>query len=365
MNNKNKIANLERSIARYYDRYSAKRVAVATLLVGLGSLSAAFLVFYLFDSALFAGLACLLTGFVLTNVCFFTIVPPARSLEATKEMICAAIHDSSRIVAYDKQKVQLKDQKGRVHTLKPRDMVIWSNQVVPHLIAGRAAQSSEAPRKTSRKLTASERKYIEERRKEVLEMEKSIAEERKRIEADRKELEARTADLNEAEEVVISRMYKVEEAEAELEQLKIAAAERVEADAATLDPEVVKAKEAELKSKEAELVSMRKRLAEDRKSLDEQKSQMERLKESTTQRAPNAKAKTDTEEGVDPVHSIEAREAALEARMKELEAAAQDIEERAMFVTESENSLIERLDELSHREATIEQSEIDAGVRKD
>jgi len=364
MNNKNKTANLEKSIARYYDRYSVKRIVVATLLVSLGSLSAAFLVFLSFDSALFAGLACLVTGFVLTNVCFLSIVPPARSLEATKEMICAAIHDRSRIVAYDKQKVQLKDVKGQVHTLKARDMVIWSEQVVPHLIADQAEGGAVLSKKTPRKLTASERKYIEERRKEMLEMEQSIAQERKRIESDRKELEARTADLNQAEEVVISRLYKVEEAEAELEQLKIAAAERAEADAAALDPAVAKAKEAELKAKEAELAAMRQRLAEDRKSLDQQKSQMEQLRESTMRGPLPAEAQADSG-GSGAPGSIEAREAALEARMKELEAAAQEIEERAMYVTESENSLIERLDELTHREATIEQNEIDAGMRKD
>ena len=338
--------------------------ARATLFVVLGCLLAAFLVFLWFDSALLAILACFVTGFVLTNVCFLLIVPPSRELEATKEMICAAVQDPSRIVAYSKQNVQLKDDKGRVHTLKGRDMVIWSGQVVPHLIAGQTEGGTKASKKTPRKLTASERKYIEERRKEVLEMEKSIAEDRKRIEADRKELEARTAHLNEAEEVVISRLYKVEEAEAELEQLKIAASERAEADAAALDPEVAKAREAELQTKEAELAAMRARLAEDRKSLDQQKSEMEQLTESTSREPARAGAKAETEGG-DPAQSIEAREAALEARLKELEAAAQDIEERAMYVTESENSLIERLDELSHREATIEQSEIDAGTRED
>ena len=364
MSAKNKTANLERAIERYYHRFSVKRVALATLLVGSGSLLAAFLVFYLSESALFAGLACLAAGFALTNVCFLTIVPPARSLELTKELIIAAIHNPGQIVAYDKQKVQLKDEKGRVHTLRARDMVIWTDQVVPHLIASQAKGNVAVPEQGPRKLTASERKYIEERRKEVLEMEKSIAEERERIEADREELEARTADLNQAEEVVISRLNNVEQAEAELEQLKIASAERAEADAAALDPEVAKAKEAELQSKEAELASMRQRLAEDRKSLDEQKSQMEELRQSVTQAPLPAEVEGTIKSG-DAAQSIEAREAALEARLKELEAAAQEVEERATFVTESENSLIERLDELTHREATIEQSEIDAGLRED
>lgn len=364
MNNESKTANLERSIERYYDQFSVKRIALATLLVGLGSLVAAFLVLYFNGSALFAGLACLVSGFALTNVCFLTIVPPARSLDATKAMICAALRDPGRIVAYDRQKVQLRDEKGRTHTLKARDMAIWTDHVVPHLIASQAGGNVESSEKALRKLTASERRYIEERRKEVIEMEKGIAEERKRIESDRKELEARTADVNEAEEVVIARLNNVEEAEAELEQLKIAGTGRAEADAAALDPEVAKAKEAELQTKEAELAGMRERLAEDRNSLEKQKSQMEQLRKSIT-RAPFPEEAKGTTAGVDPGQSIEAREAALEARLKELEAAAEDIEERAMFVIESENSLTERLDALTHREATIEQNEIDSGLRKD
>lgn len=364
MSNSDKTAKLERSIERYYERLSVKRIALATLLVGLGSLFAAFLIFYFSGSALFAGLGCLATGFALTNVCFLTIVPPARALEASKAIICGAVHDPSRIVAYDKQKVQLKDEKGRVQTLKARDMVIWSELVVPHLIAGQAGGSAVISERTPRKLTASERKYIEERRKEVLEMEKSIAEERKRIESDRKELEARTTDLNEAEEVVISRLNNVEQAEAELEQLRVIAAERAEADASKQDPAVAKARELELQAKEAELAAMRERLADDRKSLEEQKSQMEQLRQTVSDASSQSSSKA-ADTGEQSGQSLEAREAALAARLKELEEAAEDIEARAMFVTESENSLIERLDALTHREATIEQSEIDAGLRKD
>lgn len=363
MSDKNKTENLERSIARYYDQFSVKRVALATLLVGIGSLLATLLVLYLSGSALFAGLACLAAGFALINVCFLTIVPPARSLETAKELICAALHDPGRIVAYDNQRVQLKDEKGRVHTLKARDMVVWTHQVVPHIIATQAGGDVEVTKKTPRQLTASERKYIEERRKEVLDMEKSIAEERKQVESDRKELEARTADLNEAEEVVIARLNNVEQMEAELEQLRIAAAERAEADTTARDPALVKAKEAELHAKETELAEMRERLAEDRKSFDLQKSQVEALKKPAAGAASDAKAKG--HQKVNPERSLEAREAALEARLKKLEEEAKDIEERASFVAESENSLIERLDALTHREATVEQSEIDAGLRKD
>jgi hypothetical protein len=363
MNDKSKRVNLERAITRDYSRFLVKRIALAALLVGLGSLLAALLVFLIFGNALFAVLACLVVGFALTNLCFLTIVPPTRSMEARKQLVFAAIHEPKRIAAYDKQTLQLRDESGRLHTMKARDRAVWANHVVPYLIASQAEGDGAVVEKAPRQLTASERKYIEQRRKEVLDLEASIAKERKRIELDRKEIEVRTADLNDAEEVVISRLNTVEQAEAELEQLKIAAAERAEANAVGSDPVAAQAKEAELHAKEAELIKMRERLAVGQKMLEEQKAQMEQLRKTTTRAPFPAGSGTDKEASLE--QSLESREAALEDRMKELEAEAREIEERVLFVTESENSLIERLDALTHREANIEQNEINSGLRQD
>ena len=63
--------------------------------------------------------------------------------------------------------------------------------------------------------------------------------------------------------------------------------------------------------------------------------------------------------------NLQAREAALEARQRKSEEEAVALEKRASFVTDSENSLIERLDALTQREADVEQSEINAGLRRD
>ncbi|TVP80711.1 MAG: hypothetical protein EA353_03205 [Puniceicoccaceae bacterium] len=358
-----KTEKIEKLVLRFYDRHSAKRVALATFIVGFLSLGAFFIVFFWLESVLFAALAFLLLGFISINVCFLTIVPPANSLKATRELICAALRDPSRIVSYDKQKVRLKGEKGTVVTLTSRDMTVWNDLVVPYIIANKADVGAQQSERASRVLTASERKYIEQRREEVIELEKTIAEERKSIEMDRKEIEARTADLNQAEEVVITRLNNVEQAEAELEQLRITTSERVDQSAQTYDPAIAKAREAELQAKEAELVKMRECLAEDRKNLELQQSQMKQLKKSVS-RPPFAVGKA-SGEGAALGQSLEEREAALEARMKRMEALAREIEERANFVTESENSLIERLDALSHREANIEQGEINAGIRQD
>jgi len=354
MSQKNRLEDLEKAITRFYDGYSAKRVALATFVVGVVVLFTSLGVYSWTESALIAAIAAFALGLIAINVAFLTIVPPALALQQSKELIVGAIRDPSRIKTLNMQKVQLIDIKGKAKTLGGREMGVWTRLVVPYLIQCQAdGQLPSSRKKSSRTLTASERKYIEQRRKEVLEIEKKIEEDRKKLESDRKEIEIRTSDLKQAEEVVIARLTGVERAEAEIEQLKIAAAER----AGQSDEEYDKA---ELRAKEIELVKLKDRLAKDRESLDQQKAEMQRLKESMT-KVPFPKSK----DGSPAEISLAEREAALEKRQRELEKEATALEKRANFVTDSENSLIERLDALSEREAHVEQSEINAGLKED
>lgn len=361
MAEKDKIEELERKITRYYERYSAKRVALATFLVGLLSLLVSLAMYWWLGSGLFASIGFLLGGFVGINVAFLTIVPPASSLAKSRDLICGALREPSRIKSYDMRKVQLANAKGKVITLAAREQSLWTALVVPYLIQCQAQGEMPRHEKSQRKLTASERKYIEQRRKEVLEMEKKIEDERKRLARERKELEERSEDLKQAEEMVIARLTGVEQVEAELEQLKIVAAERADKNAPAYDKAAAEAKEAELRAKEEELARMKERLAEDRQSLENQKAELNRLKQGMS-RAPFPSQQFTNSSAE---QSLKEREAALEARMKKLEEEASAIEQRASFVTDSENSLIERLDALTHREANVEQSEINAGLRKD
>jgi hypothetical protein len=358
MTKKTKIAELEDSISRFYERYSARRLVLATVVVAVGSLLASWLIYIGLQSGLYAAIAFLLFGFIGINVAFLTVVPPASQLKQAKGLILAAIKDPERIKSYDMKKVQLLDGQGKVHQLGARELGVWTSLVVPYLIteprAGKGVQ--ERPQ---RKLTASERKYIEQRRKEVLEMEKNIENERAKLEKDRRELEVRSADLKEAEDLVIARLTGVEQAEAEIEQLKIVAAERADVDAVAYDARAAELKAAELKAKEAELVELKERLARDRHNFESQKLELQQLQQ-TVMSSPFA----DSEEAAAD-QSIEAREAALLERQKQLEAEAAELEMRSSFVADSENLLIERLDALTEREAHIEQSEIDAGLRQD
>lgn len=354
-----KITLLEQSIERFYERYSAKRIAVATLLVGVLSLVMALVVYWGFESGILAALGGLFFGFIGINIAFLCIVPPAKALTDSKRLISQAIREPARIKSYDMQKVLLLDSKGKEHALKARDLAVWTSLVVPYLIESQARGGQPLRKKPQRKLTASERKYIEQRRKEVLEMEEKIEKERKSLEHDRRELEMRSVDLKQAEELVIERLTGVEQAEAELEQLKIVAAERANESASAYDAKVAAAKAEELRVKESELSGLKRQLAEDRRNFESQKAEMTKLQAAAT-RSPFGTAH-------EPVgaQSVEAREAALEARMKKLEEEAQALESRANYLTDSENSLIERLDALTEREANIEQSEVDAGLRKD
>jgi hypothetical protein len=352
-----KISDLESAINRYYERFLAQRIALATLMVGLFVLSAALLGYWAFASALVAACVGFFVGFIGINFAFLTIVPPSNSLNKSKKMILEALREPSRIKSYDMKKVKISDSKGRLHTLAARELKVWKSLVVPYLIGNQIGSGSVV--KKTRVLTASERKYLEQRRQEVQEMERKIKEERESLEQDRHELEVRGADLKEAEEMVIARLTVIERTEAEIEQLKITAAERADASSIGYDAAAAEAKAAELRKKEDELSKMKEHLAEERQSFEQQKIEMDKLK-STATRSPFVGVKANGAE-----LSVAEREAALEARQRELEQAACELEKRADFVTDSENSLIERLDALSHREATVEQNEIEAGIRFD
>lgn len=358
MTKKTKIAELEDSISRFYEKYSARRLVLATVVVVVISLLASWAIYTGLQSGLYAAIAFLLVGFIGINIAFLTVVPPASELKQAKGLMLAAIKDPERIKSYDMKKVKLVDGQGKVHQLGPRELGVWTSLVVPYLITMPRGEVA-ATERPQRKLTASERKYIEQRRKEVLEMEKKIEDERAKLETDRRELEVRSADLKEAEELVITRLTGVEQAEAEIEQLKIVAAERADVDAAAYDAQAAELKAAELKAKEAELVELKERLARDRQNFESQKAELKQLQQSVTRSPFPASV------GAAADQSIEAREAALLARQQQLEAEAAELEMRSNFVADSENSLIERLDALTEREAHIEQSEIDAGLRQD
>lgn len=360
MSKQKRIQEIEKAITRYYDHYSSSRILISSVVVGSVVLVSSFAVYSVFGSGLIAAIVFLVVGFIGINAAFILVVPPAKSLVEPRDLLCGAIREPSRIQSHSMDKVELLDAEGEPHVLEARELKLWKTHVIPFMIEQQAHGHTHSAQTSGRKLTASERRYIEQRRKEVAEIEAKLKSERDSLEKDRSELKIRESDLDQAEEVVIQRLSGVERAEAELEQLKIVAAEQANQSNADHDIELAKKKEAELKAKEAELNAMKDQLARDRQVVDKQKADLANLKNTVT-RAPFP----NMGEVSGPEQSLAAREAALEARQKELEAEAADLEARASYLTDSENSLIERIDELTHREANIEQSEINAGIRKD
>lgn len=285
------IIELEESIARFYERFSARKVALASFLVGVFSIGIAFVIYSLTHMALFAIIAFALVGILAINLCMIFVVPPAKKLAASRELICSAIREPSKIKAFDIKGVKLADKEGKVITLAGTELMIWRTMVVPYFVQRQAAAggaTSEA-KTGARKMTASERKYIEDRRREVLEIEKKIDEERAAIEKDRKELESRSEKVSAAEKMASEKLAQAESVN--LEAIEAANAER----------------EAAFKKREAE----------------------------------------------------------IEERARAVEKEAKDLEERSEYVSNVEDSLVERLNELTTREASIEQGEVNAGLRKD
>lgn len=283
------IAELDESIARYYERYSAKKIALAAFLVGVFSIGLSYLAFSLTHMLPVVIISLGVVGFLSVNLTMIFVVPPSRKLNESRDLICTAIREPARIKAFDIKGVKLADKEGKVHTLSGVDLMIWRTMVVPFFVQSQAAGAQSTEVKSERKLTASERKYIEERGREVLEVEKKIEEERKQLEKERREMETRSAELRDLEKTASEKLAKAESVN--LEAIEKANAER----------------EAAFKKREKE----------------------------------------------------------LEARCAEMEKEAKDFEERSQYVTNVEDSLVERLNDLSSREASIEQGEVNAGLRPD
>lgn len=283
------IEDLEASIEQFYERYSAKKVAVAAFMVGVFTIGFSYVAYALTSMAIVAILTSGVVGFLSVNLTMIFVVPPKKKLEESRELICAAIREPSRIKEIDRKGVKLADKSGIVHSLNGPELEVWTNKVVPYFMQTQSTGQPVTKEKTERKFTASERKYIEERRREVLEIEKKIDEERKAMDKERREMDARIAELRELEKLANEKLAKADKVD--IEKFEKANAER----------------EAEFKKREAEIAALQ----------------------------------------------------------EKLEREAKDLEERSQYVANVEDSLVDRLNQLSTREAGIEQGEINAGLRKD
>ncbi len=347
------ITELEKRIDRYYEKYSSKCVMAAAVVGGGISITATCAVYFLslnpfIATGVFCGVS-LLT----MNLALVFVVPPTEKLKQSRDLIVGAVRHPTRIKSTDSAKVVLADRFGEMQPLSRIEDRVWRTIILPHLIKERTLGGelpSEA--KSPRKLTESERKYVDQRRKEILEMEKTLKAERERLENDRIEYEQSVAELKRAEDLVIDRLNEIERAEAELELLREVAQEASSSRAQDSSQlaEDFKQKESALRTKEAELEGLREILEKDREAVVAQQMELGERQGTMEPRAGSADAD---------------RVKVLEERIRELERASEDLEQRSLYVSDAENSLIQRLDELTLREASLEQNEVNAGLRRD
>jgi len=364
MASKSATDELESLLDRHLEMYSAKRVALSACLVGVSSVAAALGVYLFTLNTIFAALAFGVTSLILINVCMIAVVPPTERLKESKLFLARAVKDPSRIKSIEKHKVTLLDKNGEPRVLNSFEQQMWEAVVVPVFMKNGMVGGPSSGR-PQRKMTDSERRYVEEQKKLVQEKEKAVAEERariseeqKRIQAEREELEVRTAELKEAEDMMIGRLSEVETVQAELEQMREDVDHKVAAmtgAASEADVAALRRREDALRAKEAELEALTTRLQKDREAVEAQKTDLNQLKGQML----NAADSTDG-----PVSPSD-RERELEERLRQLEDTNRKLEERSRYVEDVENSLIERLNSLSEREASVEQSEINAGMRPD
>jgi hypothetical protein len=289
MHEKSAIQELEKSIDRYYDKYSARRVALAAVCVGIFTIGAAFTAYALTGLAWVAIIVFGVFGLVGVNLSLVFIVPPSSKLKESRKLICAAIREPSRIKAFDIKTVKLADKGGTVHTLTGASLAVWKDVVVPYFVQNQSVARASVASDSGRSLTASERKYIEDRRREVMEIEKKLQSERKVLERKQEEMESRSRELRELEQTVSGMMERAK--------------------------------------------------AIDAKALD------------------SANAERETE--------FKKREEELRKLQEQIEIESRELEERTQYVTSVEDSLVEKMNELTAREASIEMGEINAGLRSD
>jgi hypothetical protein len=348
MSNKKNIAELEVRVDRFYEKHSATRVAVAAMIVGVASICSA-LGTYLFTlsafitTAVFAG-----SSILIINIVMLLIIPPTAQLKASKAFILGALKDPLRIKAVERKKVILADGEGKTRALNAFEQSLWESIILPYFMQT-SARAGVKLKRPLLSMSIPAMSVLEKEKAEMAKREIEIKAARQELERERYELEARTVALKQAEDLVIDRLSSVEVVEAELEQLQEDVERRVALasteQGAAVEP-TLQAKEVKLGEKAAELERLKAGLTEDRNIVEGQKTELNRLKGELLR-----------DQQMFPLSKTE--------RELELEQRERDLDDRFNYVSSVENLLIDRLNQLCEREATAEQSEINASQRVD
>jgi DNA repair exonuclease SbcCD ATPase subunit len=359
MSTKSAIVELEERIDHFYESHSVKRVAVAALVVGVVSVGICWATYNFTMNAYLATGAFAVTSLLMVNLVMFAIVPRTQRLAESKERLVGALKDPSRISSAEKNKVALLDAAGKTWKLNRLEQAVWESIVVPHLLrsnSGMGLSVSAQPQEvvpssemSDERVSNVQKKIMEKRQAELIANRDELLSERKKLDEERAALNTRAKELRKMQDKLENRVSRVEASEMDVARLKENLRRRkqesqhVEMDSA--EHAMLEQKAAELKAKELELESAKQALATDRDQLEAKKLQLEGLQESVS----------------DTVQSSDL----IDSKARELEEREAELEERLQYVANVENDLIDRLNQLSEREAEVEQTEVEAGIRKD
>ena len=370
-----RLENLDTNISKHFERHASRCLmrAVAGALVLAGAL--ALVTFTLTNSRMISIVVFGVVGLLSLNVLFLMLVPSNKSRKQSHAMILAAAKDPERIADLRPGVIAVQTENGESHELNPVEKRAWQELVVPFLckehsktlsaqksVAGHILTRSEMLQLNEQRKTIKadeariqeDRRQLATKRQDISALQERLVNEEQELQTAREEIQLRADSLQQAEELVISRLSEIEVAEAQMVQMREDLNSQQNAGQSSASDE------ARLKRKEAELDALRASLQEDKQVVEQQKTELNQLKGEMIREGCG-----DASPDLSPEDSLRLREQELEAQFHKLKEATSDLEARSQYVQEVEDSLVDRLNSMSEREAFIEQGEVDAGLRAD
>ncbi|MGJ8639797.1 MAG: hypothetical protein ACSHYA_10415 [Opitutaceae bacterium] len=260
------------------------------------------------------------------------------------------LHNPDLIVKSSLNDVRVKGESGKTRKLRGFERIAWLKIITPQLMRHSvdSLKSNETQNSGSNPLFE---ESLEETTSELQSELNALLCFKKKLDAEKADLENRNLELFEAEDLVIQRLHNVEIAEAELEQLQIEANETLEN-----EPDELIGRLAE---KEFEVEKLKARLHEDQEIVRAQKTELNQLKGELINEFGTGAPRNS------PISDQLTNVGDNSAELKNIESLQEQLNERDIHLTEAENILMERLQELVEREAEIEQKEINVGLRFD
>ncbi|MGB0258877.1 MAG: hypothetical protein ACPGES_09515 [Coraliomargarita sp.] len=349
-----KLESLDTKLAKYFERHASQCLVRALLACLAVSTFTAAITFFASNNKTLAIIVFGGCAVLSLNASFIFFVPSSKRRNESRKVMLSAAKDPSLIDDLKPGVIAVRMLSGETRQFKAIEAKIWKELVVPYLCKIHSSTVAEQKAETGRVMTKSEIRQLNEQREALEEAQIRLAQGEESLNAAKKDIELQAKSLQDAEELVISRLSEIEVAEAEMAQM------RDDLNAAQLGSTSNSEQDERLQRKEAELDALRTSLEEDKKAVETQKTELNQLKGDLIRgQQPHDGPQVETNQ------SIAQRERELESQMRQLKEAQQKLEERSQYVDEVENSLIDRLNQMSEREAHVEQSEINAGLRMD